>query len=459
MLASIVNVGCANKPDEVIAKAARAAAVNTVVGVTRAVLDASSQVATQANLAQLTSGIASVDTTGAAPQAKARQQALVRSLERLNSTPGAATALGVMALGAATTTTTNSPTLDDQLAELLDALLQNPTTEGGVTVYHPDAGKLCADDLICKSRLTHVTVTLVTTSDDAGTLTIKYDAHAPFTLGYAPNRVYFESDIGEAAAIASEIFSAEGTGQTVEGAGKSRVTLRVTGAQAAEVVSGVTQAIHFQYTNGQESLTLDIASADDGFRMAVDAVAKTGLIQLNYGAIGWESKSLVPVQSSIGATGPTLQVLQTDAGGIDKITAKVELSEANGAHTLHVTGVSLGATGFVTSTNGVEMASAKVDAEELTIVTNAQTTTLTFTKSLTLTMTNKTEETKLAATAGTVLTWDATQHLFRVTAGRFEFSITDSTITNKRVGSLAVAEDGCFKWGTAGFPFVNAPCA
>lgn len=203
------------------------------------------------------------------------------------------------------TASTNNTSLEHDVKEQLDVLMYTvESSDGTVTVYKPNAERLCAGmapeeegaDEDCVSWIAdNVRVVQRVAAMDQGTLEIKIDDYTFLVIGYAPNSVYLELDLAQLRAIDGVLSQASGgepgfsDGDTVEGV--LRLTLTRTGEESGSILFSIPQAVTIDH-EGADALHLLFAATDRAVELVVDGQARTGTLGLGFTRIELSTTSV-----------------------------------------------------------------------------------------------------------------------------------------------------------------------
>ncbi len=226
--------------------------------------------------------------------------------------------------------------MDHQLESALDKLLSNGVRSGNTITYTPDANTLCEDELLgnlleltdaesamamaeCVDMFENVTLVLTIISEDEGTVAIKYNGFSMVVIGYAPNSIYFETDLAQLKSIAETEGSNDILPATFEGV--TRLTFTELGVDYGQVTLSIEEAINIMGNTAGEEARIHVAATPKVLELTLNAPDKTASMEVALAAV----QALFPIDAADNNSG-SVQRAELDLKGL---TLKADL-EAGG---------------------------------------------------------------------------------------------------------------------------------
>ena len=292
-------------------------------------------------------------------------------------------------VGALTTSMRNnispmtSHTATDAIEQQLADLMGEGTVNGNTIIYHPDLDKVCANEnndpefneQVCREFFGRISIVQTIISDTDGTLTFKFDNHAPFVIGYSSNSVYFEVVLAElkgAVTAVADYLATQNVPVTLDATyttfeGTIRLTITKLGEQAASVALSIPQALSISGTIDGHAESLSIAATDKVVEISADAVANEASLSFGLGAVS--AMSAVEDINNPGVLLPT-------SLNLSALEGVFTISSPNGVDTLVASNVNLGNSGMTYSIDNVE--AFNIDMDTLGFTVNGAEQTVTF---------------------------------------------------------------------------------
>ncbi|MCG6969184.1 MAG: hypothetical protein LJE85_05370 [Gammaproteobacteria bacterium] len=395
---------------------------------------------------------------------------------------------GISAMSSHTATDTLGVDVEQMLTDIMGA----GSVNGDTITYSPNLNVICAipdgdpnfNADACREFYSHITVEQQIISDTDGTLTFKFDAHAPFVIGYASNSIYFEvvlAELNNAFAAAAILLVDLGSPALLDTPtsmydsfeGTIRLTITKLGEQAGSIGLSIPQAISISGTIDGNAQSLTIAATDNVIEVSADAVANTASIAFGLGAV-----TALSTVENINAPNELLPM----SLNLSAFEGVFTFSSANSVDTLVGSDISLGVSPLSYSIDNMEALNVSMDALSFTVNSADQTVVLDTGLDFSLSVANvnaafadffsadidptdQSLQASLAVTApmATVFTNRglpandplAVDEIFELTQG----GPLDVTGVDYLQGSLSVSTGECFTGaGSGAFPIEAATC-